>query len=61
MVPSSKGDQVPGVTNESSGTGDQEQDVARTQKAFVIASELVKTEIHYVAILHLIDQVDHYI
>ena len=60
MVPSSRGDQVPGVINETSDTGDQEQE-ARTQKAFVIASELVKTEIHYVAILHLIDQVDHYI
>ena len=30
---------------------------ARLHKAYVIASELVKTEIHYVAILHLIDQV----
>jgi len=32
----------------------------RTNKSYVIASELLKTEVHYVAILHLIDQVFHF-
>ena len=32
-------------------------EVGRLSKAFVIASELLNTEKHYVAILHLIDQV----
>ena len=33
------------------------QEVGRLSKAYVIASELLNTEKHYVAILHLIDQV----
>ena len=33
------------------------EDEARRARAHVIATELVKTEAHYVAILHLIDQV----
>ena len=37
------------------------EDEARRTRALVIATELVKTEAHYVAILHLIDQVSRYI
>ena len=33
------------------------EEEARRTRAQVIAAELVKTEAHYVAILHLIDQV----
>ena len=34
-----------------------EEEASRRDKAYVIALELLNTEIHYVAILHLIDQV----
>ena len=45
------------VTPSTSEAEASEDYQARLHKAYVIASELVKTEIHYVAILHLIDQV----
>ena len=43
--------------SEQSQVQDSEEDLARLNKAYEIACELLKTEIHYVAILHLIDQV----
>ena len=54
VASSSASDQVTSDNNNS----DQDQEYqTRLHKAYVIASELLKTEIHYVAILHLIDQV----
>ena len=44
------------VTSEAAEADNSEQE-ARLSRAQVIAAELVKTEAHYVAILHLIDQV----
>ena len=44
------------VTSEAAEADTGEEEARRT-RAQVIAAELVKTEAHYVAILHLIDQV----
>lgn len=45
------------VTSEAAEAEAESEDEARRARAQVIAAELVKTEAHYVAILHLIDQV----
>ena len=45
------------VTSEAAEAEAEGEDEARRARAQVIAAELVKTEAHYVAILHLIDQV----
>ena len=46
-------------TSQDKNTLQTEEHKNRTNKSYVIASELLKTEVHYVAILHLIDQVIH--
>ena len=45
-------------TSQDKNNSQTEEYKNRTNKSYVIASELLKTEVHYVAILHLIDQVN---
>lgn len=47
-------------TSQDKNNSQTEEYKNRTNKSYVIASELLKTEVHYVAILHLIDQVFHF-